>query len=338
VTAFAIGVLPDGTKIAVSGSTDKTVKIWNVETGADVHTIGHTRTGTCICTGGERRVNPACPAAGHSKAVTAVAISPRGDRVVSGSQDKRIKIWHAHSGAEVWSSACHDGRNGCVCEMRNQFDWDDVVGRFEEGCPVVGHAGAVTSVAFSPDGTHIVTGSEDTLIKIWHVETGTVVRTLKGHPDGVTGVRFNDDGTQVLSGDGNTVRSWDIASGRVVREETDHMLDEAGDVSFESEPSRLNAQIVKAHKCGCKIKQCKCRCKESDQHLVVSLQPLNEFQADMVDISGLDSALWLGHPVMPVAYFKAPQNVSSVRSHGGTICVGCDGGAVCILQAPFCAT
>ena len=39
----------------------------------------------------------------------------------------------------------------------------------------------------------------------------------------------------------------------------------------------------------------------------------------------------------PVAFFKAPQPIASVRCHGATICVGCEGGAVCILQAPFLA-
>jgi len=39
----------------------------------------------------------------------------------------------------------------------------------------------------------------------------------------------------------------------------------------------------------------------------------------------------------PVAFFKAPQPIASVRCHGATICVGCTGGAVCILQAPFLA-
>ena len=39
----------------------------------------------------------------------------------------------------------------------------------------------------------------------------------------------------------------------------------------------------------------------------------------------------------PVAFFMAPQPIASVRCHGATICVGCEGGAVCILQAPFLA-
>ena len=38
-----------------------------------------------------------------------------------------------------------------------------------------------------------------------------------------------------------------------------------------------------------------------------------------------------------VAFFKAPQRITSVRSQGATVCVGCDGGAVCILSAPFLA-
>jgi len=42
-------------------------------------------------------------------------------------------------------------------------------------CPVAGHSAAVYTVAFSPDGQHIVSGSDDNLVKIWDVETGALV-------------------------------------------------------------------------------------------------------------------------------------------------------------------
>ena len=73
-----------------------------------MHTLGHTCTGTCICTMGEDEDgdeelvwNPECPVAGHTAAVVSVDFSPNGNRVVSGSRDNLVKIWDTNTGAEV---------------------------------------------------------------------------------------------------------------------------------------------------------------------------------------------------------------------------------------------
>ena len=66
-----------------------------------VRSLGHTRTGDCICTVGA--VDLECPATGHSAAVCFVGFSPDGTRVVSGSADHRVKIWNVGTGAEVRS-------------------------------------------------------------------------------------------------------------------------------------------------------------------------------------------------------------------------------------------
>jgi WD40 repeat protein len=67
-----------------------------------VHTIGHTRTGSCICTV-KAGVNPECPVRGHSDPVAAVVFSPDGKWFVSGSNDSLVKIWDTETGAEVSS-------------------------------------------------------------------------------------------------------------------------------------------------------------------------------------------------------------------------------------------
>jgi len=75
-----------------------------------VHTLGHTCTGTCICTmekngnGVEKLVwiwNPDCPVEGHSGPVLSVAFSPDGKDFVCGSEDDLVKIWSTETGAEV---------------------------------------------------------------------------------------------------------------------------------------------------------------------------------------------------------------------------------------------
>ena len=76
-----------------------------------------------------------------------------------------------------------------------------------------GHTSSVQSVAFSPDGAIIATGSGDRTIKLWDVATQTNAATLQGHTGSVHSVAFSRDGTTLASGsyDG-TIKLWDVAT------------------------------------------------------------------------------------------------------------------------------
>ena len=81
-----------------------------------------------------------------------------------------------------------------------------------------GHNQPVRSVAFSPNGRLIVSGSDDRSVMLWDAASGALVRTLKGHSEGVGSVAFSPDGRLVVSGsDDRTVILWDAASGAQVR-------------------------------------------------------------------------------------------------------------------------
>ncbi len=56
------------------------------------------------------------------------------------------------------------------------------------------------SVAFSPDGARVLSGSGDKTLKLWDAATGALLRTFEGHSDTVISVAFSPDGTRVLSG------------------------------------------------------------------------------------------------------------------------------------------
>ena len=106
----------------------------------------------------------------HSKAVLCVAISREGTFVVSGSQDRSWRICDVKSGHERLCVRGHDHDKDaelpCLCGARNRA----------EECPVVGHAGAVVSVAISPCGQRVATGSTDRTARIWLARTGEPAR------------------------------------------------------------------------------------------------------------------------------------------------------------------
>ena len=74
-----------------------------------------------------------------------------------------------------------------------------------------GHAKEVKSLAFSPDGASLVSGSSDRTIKLWDVQTGGVVKTFHGHTAQICSVSISGDSTTIASGSADrTVHLWDI--------------------------------------------------------------------------------------------------------------------------------
>ncbi len=81
-----------------------------------------------------------------------------------------------------------------------------------------GHVSFVNSVAFSPDGKTLASGSEDNTIKLWNVESGKQIKSLEGHASAVNSVVFSPDGKTLASGSGDTtIKLWNAETGQQIK-------------------------------------------------------------------------------------------------------------------------
>ena len=91
----------------------------------------------------------------------------------------------------------------------------------------MGHTKRVNSIAFSSNGTRIVSGSSDKSVRLWDASTGVELKELRAHTNkkfnSVRTVRFSRDGTQIVSGsDEHSVRVWDTLTGVELKEMKGH--------------------------------------------------------------------------------------------------------------------
>jgi WD40 repeat protein len=175
----------------------------------------------------ERRKVEIVPNIPHSLGIKSAAFSPDGTRLLSGSQDKTVKLWDAATGRLLRTFEGHSDAVASVAfspdgarVLSGSHDqtlklWDTVSGQLIR--TFEGHRGMVTSVAFSPDGARLLSGSWDDTLKLWDAATGQSIRTFNGHSATVTSVAFSPDGRRVISGSQDkTVKLWDTATGAVL--------------------------------------------------------------------------------------------------------------------------
>ncbi len=173
---------------------------------------------------------------GHTDDVWAVAFSPDGEWLVSGSWDRTVRLWdlsparhtgtgrgrllhtlHGHTKGVVSVAFSADGRTLASGGYDHTIRlWDALTGL----CLHVleQHREWVWGVAFSPDGGLLASASGDGTIRLWQVKTGEVLAILEGHTDQVWSVAFSPDGRWLASGSNDqTVRVWDLRTRQTVQ-------------------------------------------------------------------------------------------------------------------------
>ena len=202
---FSVAFSPDGKTVA-SGAQDRTIRLWDVETGQNIATF-----------------------TGHKDVVFSVAFSPDGKMLASGAQDDTVKLWDVETGRNfhtfkhnyrVFSVAFSpDGKVVAGGAWRGVKLWNIETGEdlsiLEEGRRI--RSG---SIAFSPDGTTLASAGVDRFggtpgaVTIWNIETGKDLATLHGHTERIRAVAFSPDGTTIASAlRDRTVKLWNIKTG-----------------------------------------------------------------------------------------------------------------------------
>jgi len=165
----------------------------------------------------------------HQSVVSAVAISPDGKQILTGSGDNTARLWNNH-GNLIKELTGHQGQVNAVAIspdgkqiLTGSGDntarlWDNQGNLIKE---LTGHQGWVRAVAISPDGQQILTGSDDNTARLWDNQ-GNLIQVLNGHQDKVWDVAFSFDAKQIITGSwDNTARVWDH-QGNLIKELTGH--------------------------------------------------------------------------------------------------------------------
>lgn len=164
----------------------------------------------------------------HPAPIQALALSPDDRFLLTGCDDRRLRLFDLASGELLREWEAHGNWAVSVCWMPDSRHalsgstegtlrtWDITEGKLVHEFP--DHGSTVLCIAVSPDGSKVLTGSDNRAVRLFDTAGGKQLHAMAGHAMPVQCVAFSRDGAAGLSGGNDRiVRVWDIASGRLVQ-------------------------------------------------------------------------------------------------------------------------
>jgi WD domain, G-beta repeat len=236
---YSVAFSRDGKKL-VSGSGDKTVRTWDLEASKLLRTFeGHSdivRAAVLshdeyLATGGGNGElwiwtdrGPFAKFAGHTGRVKSIAFSPDGRFLVSGGDEKVVRVWNIADTALLKTLAGHEGPLECVAfspdgKLLASSSNDGTVRLWRADTWTLhyvleGHRIEVDCVAFSPDGKLVASGGKDHTLRLWEPQSGKQLAIVPAHESRIESLAFSPDGEYLAtggSGDDPTIKIWEVA-------------------------------------------------------------------------------------------------------------------------------